>query len=46
MHDLKGKWAGAKECHIANFGDWLLVWQVSGDIAVFLRTGTHEEIFR
>lgn len=30
MHDLRGEWAGAKEC----------------DVAVFLRTGSDDEIFR
>ncbi|MDO5722423.1 MAG: type II toxin-antitoxin system YafQ family toxin [Actinomycetaceae bacterium] len=46
MHELKGNWAGAKECHVANLGNWLCVWQVSDDLAIFLRTGTHDEIFR
>lgn len=45
MHDLKGNWRGSKECHVANCGDWLLVWQVCDGLAIFLRTGTHEEIF-
>lgn len=46
VHELKDNWAGAKECHVANLGDWLCVWQVSDDLAIFLRTGTHGEIFR
>lgn len=46
MHQLKGSWDGAKECHVANMGDWLLVWQVMDGTAVLLRTGTHQEIFR
>ncbi|MFC5281073.1 type II toxin-antitoxin system YafQ family toxin [Arcanobacterium canis] len=46
MHELKGNWAGAKECHVANLGDWLCVWQVSDGLAIFLRTGTRDEIFR
>ncbi|MDO4241697.1 MAG: type II toxin-antitoxin system YafQ family toxin [Microbacteriaceae bacterium] len=46
MHDLKGKWAGKRECHVANLGDWLCVWQVKNGIAYFIRTGTHQEIFR
>lgn len=45
MHDLKGAWRGAKECHVANVGDWLCVWQIVDEFAVFLRTGTHDEIF-
>ena len=46
MHELKGNWAGATECHVANLGNWLCIWQVSDGLAIFLRTGTHEEIFR
>lgn len=46
MHELKGEWHGARECHVANLGDWLCVWQVADGIAIFLRTGTHEQIFR
>lgn len=46
MHQLKGAWRGAHECHIANSGDWLLVWQSVDGIAILLRTGTHEEIFK
>lgn len=46
MHNLSGEFRGVKECHIANFGDWLLVWRVVSPLAIFLRTGTHDEIFR
>ena len=46
MHTLSGEWAGSFECHVANIGDWLLVWQVSDGLAVLLRTGTHDEIFK
>lgn len=45
MHELKGRWRGSQECHVANLGDWLCVWQVSSHTAVFLRTGTHDQIF-
>ncbi len=45
MHELKGAWQGAKECHVANMGDWLCVWQTTDELAIFLRTGTHDEIF-
>lgn len=45
MHELEGSWQGAKECHVANVGDWLCVWQVADELAIFLRTGTHDEIF-
>lgn len=44
-HRLKGEWRGASERHVASAGDWLLVWKTGNGLAVFLRTGTHEEIF-
>ena len=28
MHKLKGEWEDSLECHVANVGDWLLVWCV------------------
>ena len=46
MHRLAGQWAGSNECHVCNAGDWLLVWAVRDNLAVFQRTGTHREIFR
>lgn len=46
MHDLKGEWAGSHEYHVANAGDWLVIWREGNGLAVFQRTGTHEELFR
>jgi mRNA interferase YafQ len=46
MHRLKGEWAESYECHVANIGDWLVVWLETDGLAVFLRTGTHDEIFK
>lgn len=48
-HPLKGEWSGSRECHIG--GDFLLIYQVeegSGKrgAIVFVRTGTHAELFR
>lgn len=45
MHRLRGVWAGSEECHVANAGDWLCVWTARDGLAVFERTGSHEEIF-
>ena len=45
MHTLKGEWRGSNECHVANAGDWLLVWTTTEELAVFQRTGSHDEIF-
>ena len=46
MHTLKGEWLGSQECHIANAGDWLLIWREDKEIAYFQRTGTHDQLFR
>lgn len=46
MHRLSGRWGKSIECHVANAGDWLLIWRVEGDVAYFQRTGTHDELFR
>lgn len=46
MHDLKGNWAGSRECHVANAGDWLVIWREGEGLAVFQRTGSHDELFR
>ena len=44
-HQLKGNYAGCRECHITP--DWLLIYKISGN-ALFLyltRTGTHTDLF-
>lgn len=46
MHKLSGLWEGSNECHVANVGDWLLVWCVEDGIAYLQRTGSHDELFR
>ena len=46
MHKLKGEWKDSLECHVANVGDWLLVWCVRENKAYLQRTGTQDEIFR
>ncbi len=46
MHSLKGAWRGSSECHVANAGDWLIVWRECDGVAFLQRTGTHDEIFR
>lgn len=46
MHALRGAWEGSNECHVANAGDWIVVWRENDNVAFFQRTGTHEEIFR
>jgi mRNA interferase YafQ len=46
MHKLSGKWNGSNECHVANAGDWLVVWRVEGKIAYLQRTGSHDDLFK
>ena len=45
MHTRKGEWRDSSECHVANTGDWLLVWATTEELAIFQRTGSHDEIF-
>lgn len=42
-HPLKGAWADHRECHIG--GDFLLIYQVEGNLINFVRAGTHSELF-
>ena len=46
MHTLSGRWAGRNECHVANAGDWLLIWSSNAEVAFFERTGSHDGLFR
>lgn len=46
MHTLQGKWRGRWECHVANAGNWLVIWSSDSEVAFFERTGTHDELFR
>ena len=46
MHKLSDNWAGRSECHVANAGDWLVVWSSNDTVAFFERTGNHDEPFR
>lgn len=48
-HALKGEWAGTRECHIG--GDFLLIYEADDKVGpsgtiVFVRTGTHSELFK
>ena len=46
MHTLSGNWEGHNECHVANAGDWLVIWSSNDTVAYFERTGSHDELFR
>ncbi|MCL1787371.1 MAG: type II toxin-antitoxin system YafQ family toxin [Defluviitaleaceae bacterium] len=42
-HPLQGNYSGCRECHIQ--GDWLLIYRHDGNDIVFVRTGTHSDLF-
>jgi mRNA interferase YafQ len=42
-HALSGKWANHRECHVG--GDFLLIYIRSNKEIVFVRAGTHAELF-
>ncbi len=44
-HSLTGDWRDHRECHIG--GDFLLIYLLDEDkdLVVFVRTGTHSELF-
>ena len=42
-HALKGEWSDHRECHIG--GDFLLIYREAADSVVFVRAGTHAELF-
>lgn len=47
-HPLRGEWKDARDCHIA--GDWILIYRIKatdvGEEVIFVRTGSHAEIFK
>ena len=44
-HELKGEWQDHRECHIG--GDFLLIYTLEDkkNLIIFVRTGTHAELF-
>ena len=43
-HKLIGNYKDRRECHLA--GDWLLIYKLEKDAAIFERTGSHSELFK
>lgn len=43
-HSLRGKYAGARDCHVQT--DWVLIYVVVGEELRLLRTGTHADLFK
>lgn len=42
-HRLIGNYADKMECHIEP--DWLLIYEVTDDLVILYRTGTHSDLF-
>jgi mRNA interferase YafQ len=42
-HPLRGDWADHRECHIG--GDFLLIYRLDCNAILFVRAGTHAELF-
>lgn len=42
-HELHHNWVGHRECHVGP--DWLLIYKRESDSIVFVRTGSHSELF-
>lgn len=43
-HALKGDWQDHRECHIG--GDFLLIYRLEGSGIVFVRAGSHADLFK
>jgi len=41
-HRLSGAWRGVWECHVGP--DWLLIYTVSDEEVLLIRTGTHDDL--
>ena len=42
-HPLRGIWAGHWDCHVEP--DWLLLYKVTDDVLILVRTGSHADLF-
>jgi mRNA interferase YafQ len=46
-HALSGDRRGYRELHVGGRkSDWLVLYRIDGGIAEFVRTGTHDDLFR
>ncbi len=43
VHPLRGRWTGHWDCHVEP--DWLLLYKVTAEALILVRTGTHAELF-
>lgn len=45
-HALTGNWQGFRELHIGGRkSDWLLIYRVAEGVAMFVRNGSHDELY-
>ncbi len=42
-HPLRGIWAGHSDCHVEP--DWLLLYRMTDEALILVRTGSHAELF-
>jgi mRNA interferase YafQ len=42
-HALKGAWEGHRDCHVEP--DWILLYRITAEGLVLVRTGTHSDLF-
>lgn len=43
-HALKGNYVNSRDCHIEP--DWLLIYNVNGEVITLERTGSHSDLFK
>lgn len=43
IHRLHGDWSGHWDCHVAP--DWVLLYRVTAEELILVRTGSHSELF-
>jgi mRNA interferase YafQ len=43
-HSLSGAYNDHRDCHVT--GDWVLIYKLGKDSVIFVRTGTHSELFK
>jgi mRNA interferase YafQ len=43
-HALLGKWQDHRDCHVG--GDWVLIYKLTETEVIFVRTGTHSDLFK
>ncbi|MCF8240131.1 MAG: type II toxin-antitoxin system YafQ family toxin [Melioribacteraceae bacterium] len=43
-HKLSGRWKSFRDCHIEP--DWVLIYQITNNVLILERTGSHSELFK